>query len=159
MPRRARKKKELVKVEWRRMLETEPLVDELVKKHHRHLERAKIVILGKPKAGKAHGKVRVATARKAPAGLNALVKDEIGEVHYIIEIGLDAWDKLTPKGRRIVLDHELCHFAGQDEAGRWGMLGHDVEEFTAILERHGAYRPELEIFVRAAKQLELPLAS
>lgn len=154
-----RRKKELVKVEWRRMPEVEAIIDELVKKHHRHLERARIVVLGKPKAGKRRGKTNVATASKAPAALNALVKDEIGEVHYQIAIGLDAWDKLDAKKRRIVLDHELCHFAGQDEAGKWGLVGHDVEEFTTILGRHGAWTADLELFVKQAKQLELPLSA
>ena len=36
-------------------------------KHHQHLERAKIVVLGKPKAGKSHGKTNVAKASKASA--------------------------------------------------------------------------------------------
>jgi hypothetical protein len=63
---RKRKRRELIKIEWRRMPEVEAIVDELVKKHHRHLERAKIVVLGKPKAGKSHGKVNVAKASRPP---------------------------------------------------------------------------------------------
>lgn len=140
------------------MREVEAIVEELVRAHHRHLERARILVLGKPKAAKrSGGKVNVAKAKRATPALNALVKDELGEVHYLIELGLDAWDKLDTKVRRIVLDHELCHFAGQGEAGKWTVVDHDVEEFTTILRRHGAWHVSLEMFVREAKQLDLPL--
>jgi len=146
-------------MDWERLQLVEKIVDEIVAEHHPHLARAKIVVLGKPKAGKRGGKVNVAKASKAAAALNALVKDEIGEVHYQIAIGLDGWDKLSPKQRRIVLDHELMHFAGQDEAGKWVLVGHDVEAFTAEIRRHGAWTLELEIFCREAQQLALPLSA
>ena len=76
-----------------------------------------------------------------------------------MEIGLDAWEKFDSRQGRIILDHELCHFAGQDDHGRWGRAGHDVEEFTAILKRHGLWSAELEVFVTAARQRELPLSA
>jgi hypothetical protein len=146
-------KKEKPKAEWRRMPEAEAVVADLVHKHHRHLERAKIVVLGKPKAGKRGGKVNVAKAKRATPELQALIKEIAGEeVHYVILVGLDAWDKQDTKQRRIVLDHELCHFAGQDlDTGKWGLVGHDVEEFSAILARHGAWNWELRRFCQEAK--------
>ncbi len=126
-----RKKK--TKIEWRRMLEADPLVQDLVKKYHRHLERAKIVVLGKPRASKSHGKTNVAKAKRATDTIQTLVKELAGEdVHYIIEVGLDAWEQLDMQQRRIVLDHELCHFSGLDvEKNTWGLRGHDLKLFEA----------------------------
>src|SRR5918996_1100000 len=99
-------KKEKPKEEWRRMPEAEAVVADLVQRHHRHLERAKIIVLGKPKAGKRGGKVNVGKAKRATPELQALIKEIAGEeVHYVILIGLDAWEKLETKARRIVLDH------------------------------------------------------
>lgn len=156
----AKPKAEKVKVEWRRMPEVEALIEEIVEQHHRHLARAKILALGKPKATKrAGGKVNVAKAKRATPALNALVKDELGEVHYLVEVGIDAWDGLDAKQRRIVLDHELCHFVGQDlETDKWGLVGHDVEEFTDILRRHGAWTADLQLFAKECQQLSLDLS-
>jgi predicted metallopeptidase len=149
--------REVVKAEWRRMPEVESIVAEIVAKHHRHLEHAQIVVLGKPKASKALGKVNVAKAKRATEAMNALLRDEIGEVHYIIEIGLDEWGRLLASDRRKVIDHELMHFAGLDEdSERWLLVGHDVEAFTEEIKRHGAWTPELRTFCAAAKQLDLP---
>lgn len=154
--RKAKKKKEPRKVDWERMPEADKLVTELVAKHHRHLERAKIICLGKPKAGKKRGRPVEATARKATKAMTLLMKEGVGtELHYYIEIGLDLWALMNAKDRKILIDHELCHFGGQDlEKGTWDLVGHDVEEFTAIVKRHGAYRSDLVTF---GEQLKLAL--
>lgn len=159
MAKRGRPKKDTQKAEWRRMLEADPLVQDLIKKHHRHLERAKIVILGKPKAGKRHGKLVYAVAKRVTEATQTLVKETGGEeIHYEIQVGLDQWDHLDTKTRKIVLDQALCHFTGLDlDKNRWGMRGPDVEEFNSILERHGAWNVDLQLFCRVAKQMPLDL--
>lgn len=156
-PRKPKKPKVPKKTEWERMPEAEKLVAELVAKHHKHLERAKIICLGKPKAGKKRGRSVEATARKATKAMTLLMKEGIGtDLHYYIEIGLDLWETMNATNRKTLLDHELCHFAGQDlEKGTWGLVGHDVEEFTAIVKRHGAYNAGLVAF---GEQLKLALA-
>lgn len=144
------------KQEWQRLPLVEEVVRELVKAHHHHLEHATIVVLGKPMASKSGGKTNVAKAKRAMPALNALVKDEIGEIHYLIEIGLDAWDTLDQQKRRIILDHELMHFGGLDEeTGKWGLVVHDVECFTEEIRRYGAWNEDLRGFLAAIKQLSL----
>lgn len=158
MARGRRKKQKKAPVEWERMYEVEKTVADLIKKHHGHLERATIFCLGKPKAAKrSGGKVNVAKARRCTDGVRALLKDQVGEARYIIEIGKDAWQTLDHETKKIVLDHELCHFAGQDDkSGKWRLVDHDVAEFRAIIERYGLYSADLELFAKeAAKQLEL----
>ena len=148
-------------VEWERQPLIEKLVTELVEKYHAHLVRARIIVLGKPKASKTHGKVNVAKAKRATPAIQALLRDASGvDVHYLIEVGMDAWDGQSARQKRAILDHELHHFTGVevDDKGRekWGLCGHDVQEFTAVVRRHGAYHADLEVFVSAIQQLKLP---
>lgn len=65
---------------------------------------------------------------------------------------------MTDEQRIALLDHELCHAAPMlddrtqeqvvDERGRkvWRMVKHDIEEFGAIVQRHGLYKADLEKF-------------
>jgi hypothetical protein len=155
---RGRKKKEKKPpVEWVRHYVIEKDVEDLVEKIHTHLRAAKIVVLAKPKAGKRHGRVLITATKRASEATAALLKDEIGDVHYVIEIGKDAWDTLSQDRKKLVLDRALCYCAGQDpDKGVWKLRGPDVEDFTEIIKRHGLWTGELEIFAKeAAAQLEL----
>jgi hypothetical protein len=98
-----------------------------------------------------------ATIKRADDVLNVLREDDPGRFAYVIVIGLDAWEKLSTDQRRIVLDHELCHAAGQDPQGRWTLTGHDVEEFSAIIRRYGTWTADLQIFAKEVAQLSMPL--
>ena len=144
--------------EWRRMPELDPVVAELVAQHHPHLERASIVCVGKPKAAKKGDRYNVAKFRKVTALWRTLL-GEHEQVDYVIEVGLDQWARLEARERRIVLDHELCHGAGQDDEGRWTLVGHDLEEFRAIVRRYGKWSPDVELFVNEVAQLPLAFGS
>lgn len=158
MARRARKPK-AEKKQGRRMLEADPLVQDLVKKHHKHLERAKIIVLGKPKATKRHGKTVYATGQAAPEWLRVLSRETAGEdLHYLITVGLDAWDVADIKTKRAALDEVLCGFAGQDgNTDKWGTRGPDITGYRGNIERFGAWHADLQLFCAAVKQLTLNL--
>lgn len=143
--------------EWRRMPELDPIIAELVGKYHPHLERASIVCVGKPKASKKGNRYNVAKFRKVTTLYRTLL-GEHEQVDYVIEVGLDQWERLEARQRRIVLDHELCHGAGQDENGKWTVVGHDLEEFCQIVRRYGKWSPDVELFVDAVAQLPLAFA-
>ena len=156
--RKTRKPKEPVSTEWERMPEADTIVHQLIEKHHRHLERATVFCLGKPKASRRGDRVNIAKARKVTKAMNALLKhSNVGAAHYLIEIGLDAWRGLDKEKRRIVLDHELMHLVGQDDKGCWATVGHDIEAFTEEIRRYGAWNVELQIFTKEARQLTLDL--
>jgi putative metallopeptidase len=154
----AKRKKKSAPVEWDRLELVEKDVRALVAKHHQHLEHATIAVLGKPKAGKRHGRVQITTSRRVTEAVKALIRNDLSDVHYLIEIGGDMWALLDQEKKKVVLDRALCYFAGLDpEKGVWTMRGPDVEEFTEIIERHGLWTADLETFGKeAAKQLELP---
>ena len=132
--------------------EAEQMVNDLVRQYHRHLDRAHIACLTKPKASVKHGKTVWATLQKTTPLMRAL---DI-EADYVIVIGGPVWERLNTKERRALIDHELMHAAGyDDEAEAWTVAGHDIEEFSAIIQRHGAWRSDVERFLEVAQAVKL----
>ena len=153
---------------WKADEKIHALLREVADAHHPHLEEARILVLLRDHGARRRGRDVLGTAAKASPKDKALLGEE---VDFIVTLSAEHWHEMEYRERRALLDHELCH-CGRDEiekkvrdpeTGRkttvtvynWAMRGHDVEEFTAILGRHGAWRPELEDFARAARQLEL----
>lgn len=142
---------------------------ELRKKHHRHLEPAHIAIAWrialKPNVD---GQLILGKCVKS-SDLNR----EVAEYDFIILLNREVWmdSDFTAEKKRALLDHELCHAeivlhkkSGEpkyDERGRnvWRIRKHDIEEFQAIVERHGCYKSDLESFAKALleKRNALPL--
>lgn len=144
--------------EWERMPLVEKLARELIAECHPELERAKLVVLGKPKAGKKGEHLVAAVARRPSKALQALWKEGTGEdLHYLIEVARDTWETLDATRRRVLIDHELCHFTGLDDKGRWGFRAdHDIEEFLPIIRRYGEKAgADVQLLKSVAKQLGL----
>lgn len=156
MPRRAKKAKP-PKPEYERLPLVEKDLRELALKLHAHLERAKVYVVGKPKGSKAMCCGGVARLTKVSKTIRTLVKDDLGDAHYLLILGLDKWRALDAEAKKRVLDHALCHAQGRDgETDEWTLAPHDVQEFTAVIQRHGLDgSPGLRAFVQAAKQLKL----
>lgn len=145
--------------DWMRQPMIEGEVRRIARQHHPHLDGLTIAVIGRPQAAKSKGKVVLAKTSVPSEATGALIQDAMGVVHYVIEVGLDAWAALTPAQRTACLDHELCHCLGVDEeSGRPKLVGHDAEEFGQVIRRHGLWRPDLESFAEAvASQLERQL--
>lgn len=129
---------------WVREIAAEVMVSELVLKHHTHLERATIVVVSKPKASKKAGKIVYATIQVA-SDLVRILSEE--DPDYVITLGRDEWGHMQMDMKWAILDHELCHADGRDEESeKWLLVGHDVEEFGAVIRRHGLWRLGLRAF-------------
>jgi hypothetical protein len=79
------------------------------------------------------------------------------EPDYLIILDLKFWFFSNDRSREILVYHELSHCFHKtnregekrytfDELPVWGLKGHDVEEFTAVAQRYGAWNHELESF-------------
>lgn len=81
---------------------------------------------------------------------------------YVIVLNREVWEdpKFGREKKLALLDHEMCHTAPaldaegekvRDTKGRlcWRIRGHDIEEFRAIVARHGCYKRDLEKFAEA----------
>jgi hypothetical protein len=137
------------------------LMSELVEQHHADLREARIAIawaLGwKPDVD---GRVMLGKLKKASD-----LDRELAEFDFIILLRKVFWcdDRVTDVQRRALLDHELCHAAlkidqsGQpveDERGRkvFRTRRHDVEEFSAVVNRYGLWTSELEQMANAFRR-------
>jgi len=157
MAKRGRKPR-VEKLDWERLPTVEHLVDELVGQHHPHLEQAKILCLGKPKAAK-RGDRRIITVAKAvgPELATALKDQALGEPQYLVIIGRDVWNGLTQDQKRIELDRALCHFAGRDDKGRWLLSDYDIKDFNRMVDWYGLkHSADIQNYAKVVKdQLEL----
>lgn len=76
------------------------------------------------------------------------------ELDFVLEFNWTVWQDLTAEQRIALVDHELSHLGRGDEE-QWILLHHDVEEFTGVVKRWGAWQPELLQFAQAIRQLDL----
>lgn len=161
-------------VTYTRAPEVQAIADQLIPKHHRHLLdfQTRIDYVFRSEAAKTGGKIVAGKARKI-GGLNAFLTlgDDAQEGRpdgetppvepfFVVEIAADIWEILSPVQRQALVDHELCHCkVGLSEQGDVVLKtqAHDVEEFKAIVERHGLWRPELEDLVKAGTRSQLSL--
>lgn len=146
--------------------EVEKIVEKLVPEHHEHLSRTDVTIrcVFRDTVAKSRGRIVLGKARKI-SGLNAhlvgldrrdaFTDDPVD--FFVIEIPHEPWQNLTPAQRIALVDHELCHFYvaipdDPDEDRKLVILGHDLEEFSAIVERHGLWKPDLKEFAQVVAQ-------
>ena len=132
-----------------------------VRDHHPDLADARIVLAWclswKPDVD---GRVVLGKCKKASD-----LDRELAAFDFIVLLRRAFWrhPSVTDAQREALLDHELCHAAAKfdatgepvvDERGRrvWRTRKHDLEEFTAVVERHGMWHAELETFASALKR-------
>lgn len=144
----------------------------LIPKHHRHLADFNVEVrcIFRDEAKRSRGHVTLGTASKLtgrsaflarPDGTNHLGEpvDEYDPGLFVIEIALDQWGRLEPDQRRALVDHELCHCKVDihEETGLpiLAIQEHDIEEFEAVVHRHGLWKEDLRSFADVvADQLE-----
>lgn len=162
--------------------EAEELLRELVAQHHKHLRNSKIdIIFYRDEIKKSHkviaGRASVVTGRNAYYASHVGMNPDTGQVYapqryvepdpfFLIEIWDIAWTAFNKKQRRALMDHELCHCmtkVDDDLNVIPFIVGHDIEEFDAVVKRYGAWHSDLETFLREARSgqpsLELVEAS
>lgn len=143
--------------------QVERIAEKLIAAHHKHLATVPIRYVWRDKATRSKGNVVLGKARKV-SGLGAhlvhLVRadeppDEVD--FFVIEIAADMWATLSDAQQVALVDHELCHLGvdipeDPDKDRALVVRGHDLEEFAAVVERHGLWRPAVETFHAAVSQ-------
>lgn len=117
---------------------------------HRDLTKVHIEYVFRDEATHSKGRIVLGRARKI-TGLNAFLRSPSKgrkfaepDAFFLIEIAHDCWEAMEPDQRRALVDHELCHcVVNLDETTAevigLGIRGHDVEEFSCIIDRHGLW--------------------
>ncbi len=123
------------------------MAERVIRRWHLHLLDARVGFLFRSESSASQGREVIGKAKKVSEELKSLL-----DLDFIIWISKPAWLALSPEGREALLDHELSHCAGDEEDG-WSIRGHDIEEFVAVIERHGLW--DLALARLAAPQVQL----
>lgn len=128
--------------------DTLALAEEIIATHHPHLKHARIAIVFRDgNAPTSNGKMTLGQTSLVTSKMQVIAKERFD---FLIWLAGDWWHDATDRQRRALLDHELCHCAGEPFA--WKIRGHDIEEFACILTRHGPWYAELRSFAKAARE-------
>ena len=134
------------------------MLQELIVAHHEDLGEARIALAWntawKPDVD---GRVTLGQCKKASD-----LDRELAAFDFVILLRRDFLESpsVTALQRRALIDHELMHAAVKydssgepaiDERGRpvYRIRKHDIEEFTAIVDRYGCWKHDLESFAQA----------
>jgi hypothetical protein len=133
------------------------LMEEIREKHHPELREANIALAWRLALKRdKDGHLILGKCVKA-SDLNK----EFAPYDFVILLNYEVWhDPEFDKPKKLaLLDHELCHAdvslnkqfeKVRDERDRlvWRLRKHDIEEFRAVVERHGCYKRDLEEFAK-----------
>lgn len=128
------------------------------KKHHPEIKHAKIALVYKIglKPDK-DGHLELGMCHKTSD-----LSKEFSTWDFVIFLNKESWnhERFSDKKKKALIDHELCHCGmsytkdghrKRDERKRfvYRTKKHDLEEFNAIVERHGIWKHDLELFAEA----------
>ena len=123
------------------------LFDVLIDRDHPALRRFALALLFKPKCT-----VRGSRIVRGTAQLATPREQELYGAQAFVTLGYDEWADCTERQREAIIDHQLYHFAVSEDE-ELEMVGHDVEEFDAVLRKHGSWEEGLARFVETAQKI------
>lgn len=133
--------------------EVQELAARLISNIHTHLAEARIKYLFRTGKWEMKGKTIYGKAEKVAAKWKYLT-----EYDFVVMINRDIWFANKPEIRESILDHELMHCArGEDDKQgnpKWYIAPHSVEDFVAIIQRHGLWTTSLQNMVKANTEFE-----
>lgn len=161
---------------WTSAPEVEELAAKLIETVDRHafLADVRVDFVFIDQAPKSKGRLVLGRARKI-GGLSAYLADGVPRSgpnvdgfaarhpFFVVEISFDTWQELSDAQKVALVDHELCHCRVEfDDGGECVLstVGHDVEEFACVVERHGLWSNGLTGLGRVmSEQLSLAIDS
>ena len=117
------------------------LVDEIRAEFHQHLKPFRIGVIMWDGERKKGDKALLGKAGKVPDRIKPLLVDD--QLDALIEFSWDFWQLAKPYQRRALVDHELCHLV-TDDNGNLRVTGHNLEEFNAVIHRHGFWLDDVK---------------
>lgn len=148
-----------------------PAVEEvagvLIRAHHGHLRDSKIRYLFRVGDWSKGGK----ECWSGTTLLSGATAHVAADVDAIVMVNAEVWEALREDQREALVDHELSHLEpNASDAGNivtnpvtgrpmLRTVAHDVEEFAAVIERHGLWRPDLEMAGEAIRARQVSMFS
>lgn len=152
--------------------EVAQVAKDLISQHHPHLslvgadgKGVRIEYYFTDTAPKSGGKEVIGKARKITslaafmAGGDDEASLDAGDPFFAIVIHRPSWLVMDADRRRALVDHELCHLGvtvDDEDLLKLSIIAHDVEEFRAVIERHGLWSYDVRQFSEAVAA-QLPL--
>jgi hypothetical protein len=112
------------------------IAERLIDKHHPHLRDAKIGFVFQDPAPSSGGRDVLGKAQKVTSLMQVYLNYD-----FIIVLAEIEFIALSTERRVALIDHQLCHLAKED--GMYKLRGHDIEEFHAVIQRHGFWNADL----------------
>ena len=122
----------------------------VIPQHHAWLKDFAIEYLYRPDWAKK-GRTVWAQIKKASP-----LEKYLSGYDLIIVFNEEIWPRLDDMQKRALVDHELTHVVMDvnEKTGEvtFGLVGHDLEEFTAIVQRYGDWTSSIKEFAEARGQ-------
>jgi hypothetical protein len=146
-----------------RALEVRDIAESLIADFHEHVSDLNVRYLFESKHSKVKGRTRLGRVQKV-SGLGAYLAQSaemesfpgdrppapVAPSFLVMVIAYDTWLLLTGPQRIALVDHELSRIAPDGD-----LRGHDVEEFSEVVRRHGAWQSGIVELIEASKQAPL----
>lgn len=114
------------------------LAREVIRKSHSRLLKARFGF-----AFRSDAPVRKGTSVLASGSLVSRQIQVHLDLDYLVWVAGPEWDTMSLEHKTALLDHEFCHCYRKDNMD-WGLRDHDIQEFLAVIERHGLWRHDLQ---------------
>jgi len=132
----------------------EEIAASILPTYHSELATARMQYIFVDKAGQKNGRPILGKAKRVSGAWEFLLEKD-----FIIEVAADCWNDASEPQRAALVDHllESCTGVEDEETGdmKWSMRTPDVQEFTSILHRHGAWTEALQGMVEVAQRLNV----
>lgn len=125
----------------------------VIPKWHQHLVMVPILYRAASELPMKNGKRVLAKTKKTTP-----MEEHLCGARLMVIVDESAWKYGLTNGQRIaLLDRELSHVIEDKKNGGFKMQGHDIEEFIAVVQRHGAWKEDLQQFLWHTKNAQLEL--
>lgn len=126
----------------------------LIANYHPELASARLRYIFVDKASLKGGVDILGKTKKISGPLEYLL-----ELDFLIEIAQDKWVDLSNEQQTALVDHLLERCTGEEDEKsgemKWKIREPDVQEFSSILRRHGAWNDSLSGFVSVAHEIKV----
>lgn len=132
----------------------EAIAKRLLPMYHAELATARILFYYVDKASMKDGKAVLGKVRKVTGALEWALEQD-----FMVEVALDTYNDLSEDQREALVDHLLERCTGEedekDASMKWKTRQPDVQEFTTILRRHGAWTEDLRGLISVAQRINI----
>ena len=132
----------------------EQIATRIIPTYHPELASARIEYIFVDRASQKNGRPVLGKAKRITGSTEYLIGKD-----FLVEVALDCWNEASDRQREALVDHllESCTGVEDEKTGgmKWGMRTPDVQEYTSVLHRHGAWNDTLADMIEVAQRINV----